>query len=140
MPNLMSVVLPSLNEAEKEKTLKFWNNVYAYAEQAAPYGTERVEMLNKMGAEITQMLGLVPPEISTKISQKLKTVLVDPIESDTAQEYDTALARLQAITKELHTKLTPSMSQMQPMGMQGMQGMKPPMTGTAGPINQGAAY
>jgi hypothetical protein len=102
------------------KAAEFWANASAYAVQAAPYGVERLSELDQMAGEIQQGMQFMPPQQQEHIRMKLKQLLLDPVENSTAQEFDSAWAKLQQITRDLHERVTPKMSQ---------------MNGLAGPMN-----
>lgn len=127
MPKLVDMIQPDKNDMSKfNRAQEFWQNASAYAAQSAPYGVERMQELDQMADEIAQGMQMMPPEIQQKIHKKLKVKLIDPVEGDTAQEFDSAWHTLQDVSKQLHKDLMPSMSQ--------MAQMQPPMMGTAGPM------
>lgn len=116
-----------MDAGERERADKFWTNAYAYAMQAVPYAQERLDALNQSGTEIIQQLAQLPEEEQKKLFEQLKGDLIQPIEGDTAKEFDAAFKTLQGITKALHKRFVPALPAMNPM-MQpgGMPGAPPP--------------
>jgi hypothetical protein len=120
------MIQPDKNDMGKfTRAHEFWENASAYAAQSAPYGVERMQELDQMADEIAQGMQMMPPEIQQKIHKKLKAKLIDPVEGDTAQEFDSAWHTLQVVSKQLHTDLMPKMSSM--AGLAGPMGAPNPV-------------
>jgi len=114
MPRLVDMLIDGdpYEQDKYAKASEFWANASAYATQAAPYGAERIAELDQMAAEIQQGMQFMPPQQQEHIKMKLKQLLIDPVENSTAQEFDSAWSKLQQITRDLHERVTPKMSQM----------------------------
>ena len=126
MPALIRAMMPAMDPGEREKADKFWSNAYAYAMQAVPYAQERLDALNQAGNEVVKQIVQLPEDEQRKLFEQLKGDLVEPIEGDTAREYDAAFKKLQGITQSLHKTLVPALPQVNPMMQPG--GMPPPPT------------
>lgn len=126
MPGLIKAMMPAMDEGEREKADKFWSNAYAYAMQSVPYAQERLDALNQAGNEVVQQLVNLPEEEQKKLFEQLKSDLVDPIEGDTAKEYDAAFKKLQGITKALHKRFVPALPAVNPMMQPGGMPQAPP--------------
>lgn len=114
MPKLVDMIPVDDQDGERHlRAQEFWNNASAYALQSAPYAVERIQQLDGMADEIASGMQFVPPEVQQKIFKKLKQDLIDPVENNTAEEYDAAWGKLKNISEQLHQDLMPSMQQMQ---------------------------